>query len=35
MTDPDFLADISPLLADGYRWDPESEAPFVSNELAC
>jgi predicted nucleotidyltransferase component of viral defense system len=33
MHDPDFLADISPLLSDGYKWDPEAEAPLVSSAL--
>lgn len=33
MEDPEFLADISPLLSDGYVWDPESEAPVVSSKL--
>lgn len=28
-----FLADIGPLLSDGYRWDPEAEAPLVSSAL--
>ena len=33
MRDPEFLADISPLLSDGYSWDPQSEAPLVSSRL--
>lgn len=33
MQDPDFLADISPLLSNGYTWDPEAEAPLVSSAL--
>jgi predicted nucleotidyltransferase component of viral defense system len=33
MGDPEFLADISPLLSDGYTWDPAAEAPLVSREL--
>ncbi len=33
MKDPAFLADISPLLSDGYKWDPEAEAPLVSTRL--
>ena len=30
MRDPEFLADISPLLAPGYAWDPEPEAAAAS-----
>ncbi|MGD0693945.1 MAG: nucleotidyl transferase AbiEii/AbiGii toxin family protein [Terriglobia bacterium] len=33
MQDPAFLADISPLLVDDYKWDPEAEAPIVSSRL--
>jgi len=33
MKDPDFLADISPLLSADYTWDPEAEAPIVSSQL--
>jgi len=33
MRDPDFLADISPLLSDGYTWDPQAEASLVSSKL--
>lgn len=33
MQDPDFLADISPLLSDGYTWDPEAEARLISSAL--
>jgi predicted nucleotidyltransferase component of viral defense system len=33
LQDPTFLADISPLLSDGYKWDPEAEAPIVSSQL--
>jgi predicted nucleotidyltransferase component of viral defense system len=33
MRDPEFLADISPLLSDRYTWDPEAEAPIVSSRL--
>jgi len=33
MGDPEFLADISPLLSDGYTWDPAAEAPLVSRRL--
>jgi hypothetical protein len=33
MGDPEFLADISPLLSDGYTWDPAAEAPLVSRQL--
>lgn len=33
LEDPTFLADISPLLSDGYKWDPEAEAPTVSSQL--
>jgi predicted nucleotidyltransferase component of viral defense system len=31
--DPDFTADISPLLADGFAWDIEKAAPIVSSSL--
>jgi predicted nucleotidyltransferase component of viral defense system len=30
---PGFLADIGPLIADGYRWDPETGAHLVSSAL--
>lgn len=33
MRDPQFTADISPLLAAGYEWDPEAAAPVVSSRL--
>lgn len=33
MQDPEFLADISPLLSADYTWDPEAEAPIVSSKL--
>jgi predicted nucleotidyltransferase component of viral defense system len=33
MGDPEFLADISPLLSDGYTWDPAAAAPLVSRRL--
>jgi predicted nucleotidyltransferase component of viral defense system len=33
MADPDFLADIGPLLSDGYVWEPQAEAPLVLREL--
>jgi predicted nucleotidyltransferase component of viral defense system len=33
MEDPDFLADISPLLSADYTWDPAAEAPIVSSQL--
>jgi hypothetical protein len=33
MRDPEFLADISPLVSDGYEWDPQSEAPLISSRL--
>ena len=33
MRDSEFLADISPLLSDGYTWDPQAEAPLVSSRL--
>jgi predicted nucleotidyltransferase component of viral defense system len=33
LKDPTFLADISPLLSDGYKWDPEVQAPIVSSQL--
>ena len=33
MRDPEFLADISPLLSDGYEWDPQAEAPLVASRL--
>jgi predicted nucleotidyltransferase component of viral defense system len=33
MNDPEFLADISPLLSAGYVWDPKSEAADVSSGL--
>jgi predicted nucleotidyltransferase component of viral defense system len=33
MGDPEFLADISPLLSDGYGWDPAAAAALVSRGL--
>ena len=33
MRDPQFTADISPLLAAGYEWDAEAAAPVVSSRL--
>jgi predicted nucleotidyltransferase component of viral defense system len=33
MSAPAFLADISPLLSDGYKWEPEPEAAIVSERL--
>lgn len=33
LKDPQFMADISPLLSDGYEWDPEGVAPVVSSQL--
>jgi len=33
MGDPEFLADISLLLSEGYTWDPAAEAPLVSWRL--
>lgn len=33
MRDPQFLADISPMLAAGYAWDAEAAAPVVSSRL--
>ncbi len=33
MGDPEFLADIGPLLSDGYTWDPAAEAPLVARRL--
>jgi len=33
LADPRFMADISPLLAPGYAWDPEGEAAVVSSQL--
>ena len=33
MGDPDFLADISQLLSDGYTWDPAADAHLVSGRL--
>lgn len=33
MQDPAFLADISPLLAADYKWEPEVEAAIVSSQL--
>jgi predicted nucleotidyltransferase component of viral defense system len=33
MRDPEFLADISPLLSADYKWDPEAEAPLISSRL--
>jgi len=33
LEDPEFMADISPLLAPTYVWDPEGEAAVVSSQL--
>ena len=33
LVDPEFTADIGPLLADGYAWDIETAAPLVSSRL--
>lgn len=33
MTDPEFTADIGPLLADGYSWDIHAAAPLVASRL--
>ena len=33
LLDPEFTADIGPLLADGYAWDIETAAPLVSSRL--
>jgi len=33
MQDPEFLADISPLLSADYTWDPAAEARIVSSQL--
>jgi len=33
LRDPQFMADISPLLAPGYEWDPEGAAPAISSGL--
>lgn len=33
LRDPTFLADLSPLLSTGYRWDPKAEARLVSSLL--
>lgn len=33
MRDPQFLADIGPMLASGYEWDAEAAAPVVSSRL--
>lgn len=33
MKDDEFLADISPLLSDGYKWEPEPEAAVVKSRL--
>jgi predicted nucleotidyltransferase component of viral defense system len=33
LDDPAFLADISPLLSDAYKWDPTADAPIVSSQL--
>jgi predicted nucleotidyltransferase component of viral defense system len=33
LRDPIFVADLSPLLAAGYEWDPEAAAPLVSSRL--
>lgn len=31
--DPEFVADISPLLSDGFTWDTKTAAPLVSKQL--
>ncbi len=33
LRDPDFLTDISPLLAPEYHWEPQAEAAEVSSRL--
>ena len=33
LRDPQFMTDISPLLAAGYEWDPKAAAPVVSSRL--
>ena len=33
MQDPVFLADISPLLAANFEWEPRAAAPVVSERL--
>ena len=33
MRDPEFLADISPLLSNAYEWDPRGDAKLVSSRL--
>jgi predicted nucleotidyltransferase component of viral defense system len=33
MKDPEFLADISPLLSAGYRWEPQAESAVVLSRL--
>ena len=33
MQDPEFLADISPLLSADHTWNPDAEAPIVSSQL--
>lgn len=33
LSDPEFAADIGPLLADGFTWDPNTAAPLVSSQL--
>ena len=33
MRDPAFLADINPLLATDYRWEPKAAAPVISEKL--
>ena len=33
LRDPEFMADIGPLLAPGYHWEPEAEALEVSSQL--
>lgn len=33
LRDPILVADLSPLLAAGYEWDPEAAAPLVSSRL--
>ena len=33
MEDPDFLADISPLLAADYQWEPKAAGPVIASRL--
>lgn len=33
LADDEFLADISPLLSEGYKWEPEPEGRIVSEQL--